>query len=194
MTAPAPAPSIRYLFLAGAILVGPPAWAGEVTPDRFVIGKITGEISVRDISAKHIEHLPGLRWSSRETAFLLHLVKVAAIPFLLIALAFERMTSALAVVKRHFPVIIGVGGAVMILLGVLIPTGYLFTNVLSQAASARQRICSRSAWRWCTTCPVSAPICRIIMWRGFRTGCATPSRSTSLRAACGWRARSRDSF
>lgn len=46
-----------------------------------------------------------------------------AIPFLLIALAFERMTSALAVVKRHFPVIIGVGGAVMILLGVLIITG-----------------------------------------------------------------------
>jgi cytochrome c-type biogenesis protein len=46
-----------------------------------------------------------------------------AIPFLLIALAFERMTSALAVVKRHFPVIIGVGGAVMIVLGVLIVTG-----------------------------------------------------------------------
>src|SRR5580704_15112722 len=36
MTAPAPAPSIRYLLLAGAILVGPPAWAGDVTPDRLV--------------------------------------------------------------------------------------------------------------------------------------------------------------
>ncbi len=46
-----------------------------------------------------------------------------AIPFLLIALAFERMTTALAIVKRHFPVIIGVGGAVMIVLGVLIVTG-----------------------------------------------------------------------
>lgn len=46
-----------------------------------------------------------------------------AIPFLLIALAFERMTLALAVVKRHFPVIIGVGGAVMIVLGALILTG-----------------------------------------------------------------------
>jgi cytochrome c-type biogenesis protein len=46
-----------------------------------------------------------------------------AIPFLLIALAFERMTNALTVVKRHFPVIIGVGGMVMILLGVLIVTG-----------------------------------------------------------------------
>ncbi len=46
-----------------------------------------------------------------------------AIPFLLIAVAFERMTGALAVVKRHFPVIIGIGGAVMIALGVLIVTG-----------------------------------------------------------------------
>jgi cytochrome c-type biogenesis protein len=46
-----------------------------------------------------------------------------AIPFLLIALAFERMTGALAIVKRHFPVIIGIGGVVMIALGVLIITG-----------------------------------------------------------------------
>jgi cytochrome c-type biogenesis protein len=46
-----------------------------------------------------------------------------AIPFLVIALAFERMTSALGVVKRHFPVVIAIGGAVMIALGVLIVTG-----------------------------------------------------------------------
>jgi cytochrome c-type biogenesis protein len=46
-----------------------------------------------------------------------------AIPFLLIALAFERMTDALTIVKRHFPVIIAIGGAVMIVLGVLIVTG-----------------------------------------------------------------------
>jgi cytochrome c-type biogenesis protein len=55
-----------------------------------------------------------------------------AIPFLLIALAFERMTTALGVVKRHFPVIIAVGGAVMILLGVLILTGE-FTVLNAQA-------------------------------------------------------------
>jgi cytochrome c-type biogenesis protein len=55
-----------------------------------------------------------------------------AIPFLLIAVAFERMTGALAVVKRHFPVIIGVGGAIMIVLGVLIVTGE-FTVLNSQA-------------------------------------------------------------
>jgi cytochrome c-type biogenesis protein len=55
-----------------------------------------------------------------------------AIPFLLIALAFERMTNALAVVKRHFPVIIGAGGVVMILLGALIVTGE-FTILNAQA-------------------------------------------------------------
>ncbi len=55
-----------------------------------------------------------------------------AIPFLLIALAFERMTSALTVVKRHFPVIIATGGAVMIVLGVLILTGE-FTILNSRA-------------------------------------------------------------
>jgi cytochrome c-type biogenesis protein len=43
------------------------------------------------------------------------------------------MTSALAVVKRHFPVIIGVGGAVLIAMGVLIWTGELFQlNIKAQ--------------------------------------------------------------
>jgi pyruvate,water dikinase len=37
----------------GSAVVG-----GEVTPDRFVIAKITGEITVREISDKHIQHLP----------------------------------------------------------------------------------------------------------------------------------------
>jgi len=55
-----------------------------------------------------------------------------AIPFLLIALAFERMTTALAVFKRHFPVIIAIGGAVMIALGLLILTGE-FTILNSRA-------------------------------------------------------------
>lgn len=34
--------------------------SGEVTPDRFVIGKITGEISVREISDKFIQHVPAV--------------------------------------------------------------------------------------------------------------------------------------
>lgn len=46
-----------------------------------------------------------------------------AIPFLLIAVAFERVSGALTIVKRHFPVIIFIGGAVMIALGALIITG-----------------------------------------------------------------------
>jgi cytochrome c-type biogenesis protein len=60
-----------------------------------------------------------------------------AIPFLLIALAFERMTDALSVVKRHFPVIIAIGGAVMIVLGVLIITGE-FTMLNAEANSLLQ--------------------------------------------------------
>ncbi|MGO9249757.1 MAG: cytochrome c biogenesis CcdA family protein [Solirubrobacteraceae bacterium] len=55
-----------------------------------------------------------------------------AIPFLLIALAFERATNALAVVKRHFPIVIGLGGAIMIALGLLILTGE-FTTLNAQA-------------------------------------------------------------
>ena len=61
-----------------------------------------------------------------------------AIPFLLIALAFERMTIALRVVKRHFPVIIAIGGAVMIVLGVLILTGE-FTIAQHQGAGTDER-------------------------------------------------------
>jgi cytochrome c-type biogenesis protein len=60
-----------------------------------------------------------------------------AIPFLLIALAFERATNALSVVKRHFPIVIGVGGAIMIALGLLILTGE-FTTLNSQANSLLQ--------------------------------------------------------
>jgi pyruvate, water dikinase len=37
----------------GSAIVG-----GEVTPDRFVIAKVTGDISVREISDKHIQHVP----------------------------------------------------------------------------------------------------------------------------------------
>jgi cytochrome c-type biogenesis protein len=62
-----------------------------------------------------------------------------AIPFLLIALAFERMTSALAIVKRHFPLIIAAGGAVMIVLGVLILTGE-FTILNTKASELTQEL------------------------------------------------------
>ncbi len=46
-----------------------------------------------------------------------------AIPFLLTALAFSRMTTAFSVVKRHYQVIVAVGGAILIVMGVLFVTG-----------------------------------------------------------------------
>jgi cytochrome c-type biogenesis protein len=46
-----------------------------------------------------------------------------AIPFLITALAFGTATSAFAVVKRHYPIVIGVGGVILIAMGVLIWTG-----------------------------------------------------------------------
>jgi cytochrome c-type biogenesis protein len=62
-----------------------------------------------------------------------------AIPFLLIALAFERATAALGVVKRHFPLVIGLGGAVMIALGLLILTGE-FTVLNTKAQEVSQTL------------------------------------------------------
>ena len=56
-----------------------------------------------------------------------------AIPFLATALAFGRMTTAFGPVKRHFPVVIGVGGAILITMGVLVWTGQLFElNIRAQ--------------------------------------------------------------
>ncbi len=43
--------------IEGAWGVGSAVVGGEVTPDRWVLGKITGEISVREISDKHIQHV-----------------------------------------------------------------------------------------------------------------------------------------
>jgi cytochrome c-type biogenesis protein len=49
-----------------------------------------------------------------------------AIPFLATALAFSRMTTAFAVVKRHYPAIMAAGGVILIVMGVLIWTDELF--------------------------------------------------------------------
>jgi pyruvate,water dikinase len=45
--------TIEAAWGLGSAVVG-----GEVTPDRWVVGKITGEISVREISEKAIRHVP----------------------------------------------------------------------------------------------------------------------------------------
>lgn len=49
-----------------------------------------------------------------------------AIPFLLTSIAFGRMTTAFAFVKRHYGLVIGIGGVVLIVMGILIWTGEFF--------------------------------------------------------------------
>jgi len=66
----------------------------------------------------------GASKSASHGAFLLAVYCAGlAVPFLLTALAFGSMTSAFSVIRRHYPVVIGVGGAVLIAMGVLIWTG-----------------------------------------------------------------------
>jgi cytochrome c-type biogenesis protein len=48
-----------------------------------------------------------------------------AIPFLLTAIAFNRMTTVFAVVKRHYAAIVATGGAILVVMGMLIWTGEL---------------------------------------------------------------------
>lgn len=47
------------ITIEGSWGLGSAVVSGEVTPDRWVLGKITGEISRRDISTKLIRHVPG---------------------------------------------------------------------------------------------------------------------------------------
>jgi cytochrome c-type biogenesis protein len=65
--------------------------------------------------------------SAGRGAFLLAVYSAGlAIPFLLTALAFSRMTTAFDAVKRHYSLIIAAGGLVLIAMGVLIWTGEFF--------------------------------------------------------------------
>lgn len=64
--------------------------------------------------------------SAARGAFLLAVYSAGlAIPFLLTAAAFSRMTTAFALVKRHYQAIVATGGAILIAMGVLIWTGEL---------------------------------------------------------------------
>jgi cytochrome c-type biogenesis protein len=66
----------------------------------------------------------GVSGSAAHGAFLLAVYCAGlGVPFLITGLAFGKATSALTVVKRHYPVVIGLGGAVLIGMGVLIWTG-----------------------------------------------------------------------
>jgi cytochrome c-type biogenesis protein len=62
--------------------------------------------------------------SAAHGAFLLAVYCLGlGVPFLITGLAFGTVTSALTVVKRHYPIVIGTGGVVLIGMGVLIWTG-----------------------------------------------------------------------
>ncbi len=67
-------------------------------------------------------------------AFLLAVYSAGlGIPFLVTALAFSRMTTAFAAVKRHYTAIMAVAGGILIAMGVLILTGDFFQlNVEAQ--------------------------------------------------------------
>ncbi len=65
-----------------------------------------------------------LSGSAARGAFLLAVYSAGlAIPFILTALAFSRMTTAFAVVKRHYQAIVAVGGVILIAMGFLILSG-----------------------------------------------------------------------
>jgi pyruvate,water dikinase len=54
------------IVIEGAWGLGSAVVSGEVTPDRFVVAKITGEISVREIRDKHIRHIPKVEGGTEE--------------------------------------------------------------------------------------------------------------------------------
>jgi cytochrome c-type biogenesis protein len=73
--------------------------------------------------------------SAARGAFLLAVYSAGlAIPFLLTAVAFSRMTTAFAVVKRHYQLIVAFGGLILIAMGVLIWTDQL-TRLNGEAQS-----------------------------------------------------------
>jgi cytochrome c-type biogenesis protein len=70
-----------------------------------------------------------------------------AIPFLATAVAFERMTSLFAVVKRHFRLVIATGGVVLIAMGVLVWSGELFQlNIQAQTRSTASALTSSTRY------------------------------------------------
>ncbi|HEX6781405.1 MAG TPA: cytochrome c biogenesis protein CcdA [Solirubrobacterales bacterium] len=67
-----------------------------------------------------------LSGSAAHGAFLLAVYSAGlAIPFILTAVAFSQMTTAFAVVKRHYQAIVVTGGLILIAMGILIWTGEL---------------------------------------------------------------------
>ena len=99
--------------------------------------------------------------SAGKGAFLLAVYSAGlAIPFLLTAIAFSQMTSAFEVVKRHYQVIVAVGGVILIAMGVLIWTDEL-TRINAEVQSwstDRPRLLELLVV--CGRAPRSQPRCR----------------------------------
>ena len=76
----------------------------------------------------------GTSSSAFKGAFLLAIYCAGlGVPFLITGLAFGKVTAALNVVKRHYPVVIGLGGVILIGMGILIWTDQF--QVLNQHVS-----------------------------------------------------------
>jgi pyruvate, water dikinase len=84
--------------IEGAWGLGSSVVNGEVTPDRFVIGKITGEISIREISDKHVQHRPAPSGGVREVETPEHLRNVPCLTDLEIA----ALKDIARKVERHY--------------------------------------------------------------------------------------------
>jgi pyruvate,water dikinase len=67
------------ITIEGAWGLGSAVVGGEVTPDRWVIGKITGEISVREIADKQHQHLPAPGGGIRSVEVASELRRVASL-------------------------------------------------------------------------------------------------------------------
>jgi cytochrome c-type biogenesis protein len=98
----------------GGPVVAGAAFAIAWTP---CVGPALSGILGAAATSEHLEH----------GAFLLAVYSAGlAIPFLLTAVAFTRMTTAFAFVKRHYAAIMAIGGVILIVMGVLIWTDELF--------------------------------------------------------------------
>ena len=104
---------------------GGPVLAGAAVPRIAVsVGPMHGVLGTAALSD-----------STTKGALLLAVYSAGlAIPFLLTAIAFRRMSTVFAVVKRHYGVIVAIGGAILIVMGVLIWTGEL-TKLNAEASS-----------------------------------------------------------
>ena len=125
--------------------------------------------------------------SAGRGAFLLAVYSAGlAIPFLLTAVAFSRMTTAFAVVKRHYQAIVAVGGLILIAMGVLIWTGEL--TQLNIEAERWLADLGLDFWNWSEDDPRSCFAIRTLrrtraqFLTGATVSSSLPTASTLLEA------------